>query len=614
MNIAKRPKYINSGRTSVKTEEKIPINFDIIALDLFCSYILSENRYIRNSHLINLRNIIDMLDMSLYLNDPEKVRRLEFIRKGLEGKINAKIKNSAILLKYINGGLSDSNLIDLDKMPELSTEEIEWIDETVSESLKYTFMFSKVDRIQDLCTRFKAEDYRYRGEIVREFESIIDELKTDFRRVKVDPLSDITFTLRPGAYEEVVRDIYDQVTNPSRRLICGMQGLNELTGGGFESGRTYLLFGLASVGKSLTLLNLAYQIKKYNKGYRPKDPTKIPCIVILTMENTVQETVTRLFSMSTASEDIKNFSYEEVIDKLKTDGELYLADDSPIDIVIKYKPNRSVDTGYLYTLTEDLEDEGYEVICLIQDHIKRIRSCYSQTDLRIELGEVVNEFKVFAAAKDIPVISDSHLNRDAAKIIDNAGRTNKADLTRMLGRANVGESMLMIDNADCAFIINKDYDKDGNMYMVFFRIKMRDKCTLRDYIAQPFVYGSTIKLVEDIFMPVPAFKESLHTPQNLINNTKVKQSEYSNIPDLDDDNIFTKIDMYSNNTNTELMGEIKTSYIPEPIGIPSNPLPFEDMASFSTLPTDMDLLPESQLPHKYNAVEFMYGDSYIYQG
>ena len=31
-------------------------------------------------------------------------------------------------------------------------------------------------------------------------------------------------------------------------------------------------------------INLAYQIKKYNKGYKPKDPTKRPCVLYLTME------------------------------------------------------------------------------------------------------------------------------------------------------------------------------------------------------------------------------------------------------------------------------------------------------------------------------------------
>ena len=85
--------------------------------------------------------------------------------------------------------------------------------------------------------------------------------------------------------------------------------------------------------------------------------TKIPCICLLTQENTVEETIQRLFNIATGF-DMKEFDVEQVIQMLRNDGELYLTGDNPIDLIIKYKPNRSVDTGYLYTLVEDLEDEG----------------------------------------------------------------------------------------------------------------------------------------------------------------------------------------------------------------------------------------------------------------
>ena len=68
------------------------------------------------------------------------------------------------------------------------------------------------------------------------------------------------------------------------------------------------------------------------------------------------------------------FSKEEVIKILQTDGELTLEGDNNINIHIIWRADRSIDTGDLYGIIEDLEDDGYEVIALIQDHIKRIRS------------------------------------------------------------------------------------------------------------------------------------------------------------------------------------------------------------------------------------------------
>ena len=42
-----------------------------------------------------------------------------------------------------------------------------------------------------------------------------------------------------------------------------MQGFNELIGGGFESGRVYMLLGVAGIGKSMTLLNFINQYLIY---------------------------------------------------------------------------------------------------------------------------------------------------------------------------------------------------------------------------------------------------------------------------------------------------------------------------------------------------------------
>lgn len=277
-----------------------------------------------------------------------------------------------------------------------------------------------------------------------------------------------------------------------------------------------------------------------------------------------------MFQICTGEELNKQTSPEEAEQKLRASGELYLTDESPIDLLIKYKPNRSEDTSYLYTLVEDLEDEGYEVICLIQDHVKRIRSTSNNPDIRLELGDVVNELKTFAMLKDIPVISNSHLNRDGARIIDSNSGNSKSDLTRLLGKSNIGESLLMLDNVDWAGIINNAYDREGNKYMVFKHIKTRIK-TFRDYICQPFDTENEIKLIEDFYSPIPVFRESLYDEPTLNvgligdpnpNTPNIKPSSYSNIVPVDDDmdNIYQYSTRYSsigNVTNDDDQDTVK---------------------------------------------------------
>ncbi len=592
MDIQRRQKYTGSGRTAVKTDVKINLNFDLSALTLMCSYVVSENRSIRRSHLINMRNLFEIIDLEVYINDIDKLKRVEFIKKGLEGRLLENLDNPIVIIKYINGGIIDDDIIDINTFKDLSTNDIDWINGTVSESLKYAFIYNDVDNLIDVATRFKAQDYRSRGVIVQEMETLIDTIKGKFRKVKAEKNTDRTFSLRPGVFEESIREIHRVITNPSRRIICGMQGLNSLVGGAFEATRVYMFLGLTGIGKSITLVNLAYQFKKYNKNYKPRDPSKIPAIVILTMENSIEETVERLYQMACAGDLLKNTTPSEAISRLRTEGELYLTDESPLDLIIKYIPNKSVDTGYLYTMTEDLEDEGYEVVALLQDHIKRIKSVTKTSEVRFELGEVMNEFKVFAQLKELVVITVSHLNRDGARVVDSADVRNKADLTRLLGRSNIGESMLMLDNADGGYIINADFDSDGNKYMAFKEIKTRVKNTLK-YICQPFVTDNGIKLMEDIYSPIPLFKETLApelSQNSLFNNGITKQNstnQRNQIKDIgellktsnsnkfdDDENIFhrtkyTKDTIYDENKFEEYE---PSTFQPIIAGIQSRPI------------------------------------------
>ena len=552
MIITNRQRAYGQGKTYVKNKRKIPLNFDLSSLDLLCNFVISENRNVRRLQYINLRNLIEMLDMEKYISDQERYKRILFIKKGLEARLERNLQDRIMILKYINGGILDNDIIDISDFKDMSNAEIDWINETVSSAIKYAFIYERVDPMIELWQRFKNADYRSVSEISSEIEAATSELNTLFRKAKVESSTERAFSLTPEVMESVMTDAWQEVTSSYRKLITGMQGFNQLIGGGFENTRVYLLLGITGVGKSMTLVNLAYQLKKYNKGFKPKDPTKRPCITYVTMENTVVETIQRLFQICTGEEFAKQSSPQEAINKLRAEGELYLTDESPIDIIIKFVPNKSVDTSYLYTLVEDLEDEGYEVIALLQDHAKRIRSTLKNPDVRLELGDVINEFKTFAMLKDIPVISNSHLNREGARVIDANSGKSKADLTRMLGKSNIGESLLMLDNVDYACIINYEYDNENQKYMVFKEIKTRVK-TFRDYVCQPFDINNEIKLVEDYYSPIPVFKDTLYSAPVLntgtpnIPNVSANNSRYvNNIPvDDEDQNIYEFSTRYS---------------------------------------------------------------------
>lgn len=512
----------------LKTTEKLKIDLDLTMLDIMCCFSVSGNKYIRRGHLVNLRNVMLLLDMDRY-GDEERLKRINFIKKALEGRLDKNLHDPKMILKHATGGMlgsSDNSLVDLNNPEHLiSKEGINWVNETISGALKYKFINNNIDEHIDLCMKIKStDDPNKREYLIQLFEENLNFFKNNFRKTQIESLAETVFSLHESVFDDTVKDIYQDLKSPRSKLYTGMQGLNHLFGGSLMSGRVYSFFGNSGGFKSGILLNLATQIKKFNTDYKVKDPTKRPAIIILTMENGVKESVERLFNIATnANDPIVEYSEEEVLHKLKTEGSMTLSEGSPIDIIIKFVPNRSVDTSYLYTMVEELEDQGVETILVIQDYLKRIRSIDNHADIRHELGEIVNEFKIFCQLKDIPLITAMQLNRDAAKTVETAKTaSSQADIIRSLGRHNIGESLLIFENIDWGGIINiEDCHGSDDLYLGIRTIKMR-YAAIKDpsVVFLPFVKNSTIKLIEDFYSAVPLYKETLKasTPNMSMNN------------------------------------------------------------------------------------------------
>ena len=500
--------------TNTKPARKAPQASGITEymLNSFCRYALSMNDNIRKHGLTMLNSLIIRINPEDFIKNQNCAIKLRFLKAILENRMNG-LNDREMILSNINLTMDITNLEkDQSLCRELSNDEVISIEGNISMLLTNTEVDEHINVLLDAITKYQNADFREKNQTIDYLKSRINDIQTVFRRNEINKDSSDTL-FRLSQLETTVPDIHKYVTSPSYKLVTGMQGFNAMLGGGFQKERVYSFFGASGSGKTTTLENIMYQLWKYNQDFITQDKSKKPCIILLTMENLVVETVCSLYHIMTKGKSMEACATaEDAIAQFKAcQFEFDPENKRAVELFIKYKPVNSVDTSYMYKIVEDLEDEGFETIAFLQDYMMRIKPSERTKDVYQDLGTVVNDFKTFAISKKIPVITASQLNREAMKIIDEGRNANKLDSIKKLGRANIGESIKIDTNLDGTFIIVPEYDKEGNRYLGIKMTKHRYKLppTHRlDSIFQPF-YPKSVALVEDLFEPKAVYRESL---------------------------------------------------------------------------------------------------------
>lgn len=398
----------NQKEKYIDQSKKIPIKFDISMLNMFIGYIFKKSVQITRKSLMNMKKLFDVIDESIYENNDQLEARIEFINKALEAKLKLGFESDDVIINYCKSDMYNKENQDIiNNIPlytKINYEEIKYINKCVEDRLQYYYLYYYKDAIYETIERLDSGDYKSFYEINNKLTSICTDLITQVRTAKsVDTAEQ--FSLSDENFEYNMMDIVTKLQNPSRIIKTGIQKLNQILSPGFMSSRLYLFLGLPGGWKSGMLLKVVRDTKLYNSDIQVKKPGKVPCVLLITMENDVIETVERLFNMAVSDSNIRNFTPKQVVKMVKESGELTINNSNGIDIVIRYYPNRSIDTNDLYTIIDDLSDEGKEVILLVLDYIKRIRPSERGKDEKEELKNITNELKSLAIEYDIPVVS-----------------------------------------------------------------------------------------------------------------------------------------------------------------------------------------------------------------
>ena len=511
--------------------KKIKLKMDINLLDCIIAFIYKQSVLRTRKALSNTYKLFNNLDDRVYDDFPALKARVWVIRNSLEAMLKHDLENSSMVIEYCRSAegsdsLTDEVLDNIDKL-KISHDETRWLIKAIDDRLSYGYVMTLKEIFQeyfDIIDRGDFKSYKHVSQMLYELASSVISIKRNTNSLD----SDMTFSLRNEYFENVITEASNKLRDKNRVFITGIRRLNTILSPGYQSKRLYTYLAFPGGGKSQILLKAALDIKKYNAGVEAKDPNKTPAVLLITMENDIDETVERIFNMRVSSEDIRNYTPKQVIKKLRDDGELVLTDKNNIDIIIKYYPNRSIDTNDLYGIIKDLYDDGTEVIALILDYVKRIKPAERGFNEKEELKNITNELKTLAKKLDIPVISAQQLNRTMSGVIDAALQNNKEDVTRLVGRDGVAGAWEIIENSDVVIVINQETKRDTDEVFLAFKLLKRryrssesdEKLKKLDFFHHPYEEGNTIRLIDDIDLPKPISLYSLATQFVPLNDNK----------------------------------------------------------------------------------------------
>lgn len=430
---------------------KIKVFFKRSILETIMNILLMEHSSFRSYKTIkNFNRLFTNIDESLYVRSAELTSYIWCIKMITKKWIDG-ITNRDLVIEAIQRDKDFDNIkkeiIDkhYNNQDVVSVPEAETIFSLVSEALQYGVLTVVKDNYIQLLENISLDHpgaFQELSERLFEISHSMLDIKYNTNFVS----NEVIFNSEDEtSIDNAIVQTMDSLKVSNNMFKTGIKRLNTLLSPAYMNGRLYLYLGTPGAGKSIILLKSALDIRKYNPDFKPKTPGLKPAVLYITMENSFTETIERVWNMTFDNEDMTNYSYEEAKEKLMEElgfgknenGE----NGSNIAIEIQFHPYRSISTDDIHTLISDMKDEGLEICALCLDYVKRIRpSIPSPDSIKVELARIINELKAIALIYDIPVITAQQINRSGAAKIDNAIREGKQDVTKLVGRENVGDA------------------------------------------------------------------------------------------------------------------------------------------------------------------------------
>ena len=429
--------------------------------------------------------------------------------------IEQNIKNVDLILDAMRDEGEDKDIIEaiefMKNNPTISTQaECNKLCRKLADYIKYALILKAKEPFIKALDIIDDDDENLHDSIEKLYE-LAQQIAKAYQQVNVQSVIHSFDTAYIDAMKIAVADA-KEARSPDKCIITGIRGLNNLLSPGYLGGCLYIYAALPGNYKSGILLKSHVDTLKYNEHIKNTTNGKTPISMYISMENTMAQTIRRLWSVLFPTADISSFTIDEITEMIN--NELTA---KGMRSVILYYGYREKSTKDLDAIIRSYNTEDSEVVAVYLDYIKRIRP--GRTDIAVtsseksELHAIMNELKNIAAELNIPIVSGHQLNREAARQVDDivkAGGFNKTD--QAMGRANVSVAWEVMEVADWMALMN--IENNGEVkYLMIKAVKQRDLDNNSDNSVQairhPFIsvqsFGLKDDIMENVSVSVPVY-------------------------------------------------------------------------------------------------------------
>lgn len=429
--------------------------------------------------------------------------------------IEQNIKNVDLILDAMRDEGEDKDIIEaiefLKSAPTISTQaECNRLCRKLADYIKYALILKAKEPFIKALDIIDDDDENIHDSIEKVYE-LAQQIAKAYQSINVQSVVHSFDTAYIDAMKLAVAEA-KEARSPDKCIITGVRGLNNLLSPGYLGGCLYIYAALPGNYKSGILLKSHVDTLKYNEHIKNTTNGKTPISMYISMENTMAQTIRRLWSVLFPTADIASFTIDEITEMIN--NELTA---KGMRSVILYYGYREKSTKDLDAIIRSYNTEDSEVVAVYLDYIKRIRP--GRTDIAVtsseksELHAIMNELKTIAAELNIPIVSGHQLNREAARQVDDivkAGGFNKTD--QAMGRANVSVAWEVMEVADWMALMN--IENNGEIkYLMIKAVKQRDLDNNSDNSVQairhPFIsvqsFGLKDDIMENVSVSIPVY-------------------------------------------------------------------------------------------------------------